>query len=273
MKLDSRLIQGPVLSVRADTPISDAIAIMRQNKVGALLIVSDADGELEGIFTERDLLARVDLIQSTGTWNKPIVHVMTKNPRTVTLNQMPQIPKLMIQLGIRHVPVVEMVKGKKRPIGVISMRDCFRYLQEQGTFDSVFDLTPKDFNGKKRLKPIGILAKTPSIQKILLSSLGEDIQMTAISPTLNFDGNLPTELKGLGTLIVDIDGVTQNWPALIRKLNRPNFPPVVICYDPREHSEMELILLRQLKTAEHFQVFTRPLHLMEFVATITKLIS
>ena len=45
------------LCVPAGEPVAAAVAVMRREQVGCLLVVRD--GELVGIFTERDLLTKV----------------------------------------------------------------------------------------------------------------------------------------------------------------------------------------------------------------------
>ena len=77
MKLASRIIRSPVLSARADSPIADCVRLMRNQRVGALLITSANDvGELVGIFTERDLLERIELIQGTDLPDAPLYYAV-----------------------------------------------------------------------------------------------------------------------------------------------------------------------------------------------------
>ena len=276
MQLADRLIQGPVLSVRADQSIEESVALMRERRVGALLVLSPDDkGELVGIFTERDLLERVGLIHATDTWVKPIQHVMTKNPRTVTLKDLKEAPKIMVRVGIRHIPVVEMVRGKKRPIGVVSMRDCFRWIFESGAFDSVFGLLPTDFIAKAQLRPIGIVAKSKVLENILRTSFGKELMVEEVDPGLHSGkGTIVPDLRGLAAIVVDIDGdQANNWAALLKRLNQPELPSVLVCYDPGRHSDMEKVILQRLKASEKFHVFPKPIHLVEFIAVVSKLLS
>ena len=59
LKIDSviRLQPTPPRQVEADRSVTDAIEVMRQERVGCLLIIHR--GKLVGIFTERDLLTRI----------------------------------------------------------------------------------------------------------------------------------------------------------------------------------------------------------------------
>src|SRR4051812_4203750 len=98
---------SPVLAVRAETPIADCIQMMKDSRVGSLLIVSDdIEYKLLGIFTERDLLKRIHLIQEGSHWKKPIHTVMTHPVFTIDLENLNDAPKIMVKNGIRHLPVM-----------------------------------------------------------------------------------------------------------------------------------------------------------------------
>lgn len=103
--------------------IGQALDIMLQSNLGALLVV-DADGQLAGIFSERDLLTRVAGVHASWQ-NLPIGEVMTRNPETVCLTDTLALALQKMDVGgYRHLPVVE--EGK--PVGVISVRDMMRHL-------------------------------------------------------------------------------------------------------------------------------------------------
>lgn len=273
MKLAQRLIRGPVLSVRADTPISECVRKMRDHGVGALLIVSaDEHEELVGIFTERDLVSRIEVIQGTDTWIKPVSHVMTRNPRCATLGTIHEAPQLMLRIGVRHVPIIEMVGGRKRPIGVVSMRDCFRYLHESGSFQEMFQLLPGDFEPRKKLKPLGVIATGDTVGKIIAASFADEIEVRKVDPALlTGKGTSVPDLRGFAALVIDIDGFQSGeWAQLLKRLSIAGMPPSVVCYDPAKHSGMEAAVLQRLKASKHVSVFTKPLHLMEFVAQLSR---
>jgi CBS domain-containing protein len=107
-----------VLSAPANITVLEAAKRMKLAKVGAMMVV--IDGELVGLFTERDALFRVlaaGLDPSTTT----LASVMSSNLQTMT----PEKPfshalHLMHEGGFRHVPVVD--KGK--PVGMVSARDA-----------------------------------------------------------------------------------------------------------------------------------------------------
>ncbi len=117
-RLVRHIIQGQaVLIAPARATVSEAARLMKQAKVGAIMIVEDA--RLVGIFTERDALFRV-IAEGRDPATTPVAEAMTRDPRTVP----PDKPfghalHIMYEGGFRHVPVVE----NGRPIGMVSARD------------------------------------------------------------------------------------------------------------------------------------------------------
>ena len=105
-------------TVSADMTVAAAARLMKTQRIGALLVISD--GRLAGIFTERDALFRV-IAEGRDPGKTRVSDVMTTNPRTLA----PDRPfghalHLMYEGGFRHVPVVE----NGRPLGVVSARDA-----------------------------------------------------------------------------------------------------------------------------------------------------
>ena len=99
-----------------DTSVSEAARLMKQGKVGALLVVEK--GLLIGIFTERDALFRV-MAGGLDPDSTLLRDVMTRDPTTVTPDEsFGYALLLMHENGFRHAPVVE----QGRPVGVVSAR-------------------------------------------------------------------------------------------------------------------------------------------------------
>jgi len=94
---------------------------MHSLNLGAALVVSQEDGTLLGICTERDLAFKV-LAAGLDPNQTPVCAVMTAQPQTIS----PEKPfghalHLMHEGGYRHLPVLA---PDGRPIGVISTRDA-----------------------------------------------------------------------------------------------------------------------------------------------------
>ena len=137
LKIDSvsRLGPTPPREVEADRTVADAIAVMRAHKIGCLLIT--ASGKLVGIFTERDLLARVLAVGLPLA--TPLRECMTPNPVTVGPKDSVRAAIQKMQDGAyRHLPVVD---ENHRPVGVLSAKRIVRYLAEHFP-GVVFNLPP-----------------------------------------------------------------------------------------------------------------------------------
>src|SRR4051812_1322619 len=118
-RLIKEIIEGQeVVTCSADTTVSDAALLMRENHIGALIVVEN--NRLAGIFTERDALFRV-VAEGRDTKSTRLTDVMTRNPQTVKPDQRFSVALQMMYGGkFRHVPVVE----DGRPVGIISARDA-----------------------------------------------------------------------------------------------------------------------------------------------------
>lgn len=107
-------------SVAPDTMVFDAIKLMAEAKVGALLVLKDE--QLIGIVSERDYARKV-ILESRSSRETPVRDVMTNVVLTVTPEQsIDECLLLMSKHHIRHLPVSE--NGK--PIGMLSVMDVVR---------------------------------------------------------------------------------------------------------------------------------------------------
>jgi CBS domain-containing protein len=98
------------------TSVADAARLMKQGKVGAVLVVENE--HLVGIFTERDALFRV-IACGLDPATTALSEVMTREPKTVTPDEtFGYALLLMYENGFRHVPVVD----GGHAIGVVSAR-------------------------------------------------------------------------------------------------------------------------------------------------------
>ena len=96
---------GQVHSVAPSTRVLDAIQKMNQHKIGAVLAVHD--GQVAGIFTERDVLRRV-VGEQRNPANCTVAEVMTEDviccsPGT----DLDEVATIMQQKKVRHVPVCD----------------------------------------------------------------------------------------------------------------------------------------------------------------------
>jgi CBS domain-containing protein len=110
----------PVYSVGPIATVREALEIMAQHNIGALLVM---DGEtLKGIFSERDYARKVALKGKSSNEAK-VSDVMTSNVITInTKHSIDQCMQIMTDKHIRHLPIV----NDSQVIGLISIGDVVR---------------------------------------------------------------------------------------------------------------------------------------------------
>jgi CBS domain-containing protein len=130
-RIERSLMEDPVsvlrpskpVTVRPTTTVGEAIQLMLDCDIGALLVV-DERGLLLGIFSERDLLLRVAGVHDSYA-DLPVQQFMTPNPETVTATHTLAFALHKMDVGgYRHLPVVK----DGLPTGVISVRDMLRHI-------------------------------------------------------------------------------------------------------------------------------------------------
>jgi CBS domain-containing protein len=116
--------QAPIM-VESHTSIANAIRQMNVHNIGCVLVV-DENGQLVGIFTERDVMSRV-MFRVEDESHTPVADYMTPRPWALRAEDpIRHALHLMSAHGFRHLPLVD---DQDRPEGVISFRDVIRYLK------------------------------------------------------------------------------------------------------------------------------------------------
>jgi len=108
-----------IYSIDAGRTVLEAARFMMEHNIGALPVIRN--GELAGIFSERDIMNRVVAVGRTRTPGLTAVsEVMTANPRAVNLDEtIEECLFIMHEFGFRHLPIVD---GKELK-GLVSLRD------------------------------------------------------------------------------------------------------------------------------------------------------
>ncbi len=115
-------------SVSPDTPVYDALKLMAEKNVGALLVL-DGD-KLAGILSERDYARKV-ILKGKASKNTPAREIMSENVVCVTPKQsVAECMALMTDKHIRHLPVIE----DDKLVGVISIGDVVKAVISEQKF-------------------------------------------------------------------------------------------------------------------------------------------
>jgi len=105
-------------AVNAELPVLDAAEMMTERGIGALVALSE--GQMVGIFTERDLMRRVVAARRDPA-RTHVAEVMTASVRPVTLDDsVDHCLSVMREGGFRHLPVVD---AGGEPFAMLSQRD------------------------------------------------------------------------------------------------------------------------------------------------------
>ena len=109
-----------VWKVSPDTSVFDALELMAEKNIGALLVL-DAD-KLTGIFSERDYARKV-ILKGKASKNTPVKEIMSTKVLYIGPDQtIEECMALMTDKRIRHLPVL----AGDELLGVISIGDVVK---------------------------------------------------------------------------------------------------------------------------------------------------
>ena len=109
-----------VLSIAPDASVLDAIRLMAEKGIGALVVL-DGDA-LAGIVTERDYARKV-ILKGRSSQTTAVKDIMTADVVTTTSDQpVEQCMSVVTEKRIRHLPVVD----DGRLTGIISIGDLVK---------------------------------------------------------------------------------------------------------------------------------------------------
>ncbi len=109
-----------ICSIRPDASVYDAIKMMADRRVGALLVMTGP--ELQGVISERDY-AREVILKGRGSRDTRVEEIMTTNVISVPSKQAVDASlNLMTDNHIRHLPIVD----DGLVVGIVSLGDLVK---------------------------------------------------------------------------------------------------------------------------------------------------
>jgi CBS-domain-containing membrane protein len=239
--------------VSLDTPISECVSLMNEHKIGSLLVRGrETDGTIVGIFTERDLLRNISLIQTHGYWHFPISSVMSTPVVTLDARYLDRAATLMLDHGFRHLPIIETQESGAQWIsGIISIRDVLqaRFAQE----------TPP-VSGPRRRIAVQVRGSDPRTSATLLSILRKLVKGAELA-TSDDPKFLPADYT---LALMDADGMKPPEIArtLVETLEQETTHTVFLFYSPHSLPAQTLASFEGLKATGKLELFPKPLNLV-----------
>ncbi len=118
-----KIAHVPPPTVGPSATVMEAVELMAEEGVGAVAVVEN--GELRGIFTERDVMLRV-VLKTRNPAQTRLSEVMTSPPQTGT-DDLPldEALNFLLEKHIRHLPIVD---HEGHIHGMLSLRNLLEHM-------------------------------------------------------------------------------------------------------------------------------------------------
>ncbi len=117
-----------VWSIRSDASVFDALKLMAEKDIGALLVIDDAN--LVGVISERDYARKV-VLKGRSAENTEVKEIMSPNVVSIQIGQdVNACMTLMTNKRIRHLPVMD----GSTILGLVSIGDLVKSIINEQQF-------------------------------------------------------------------------------------------------------------------------------------------
>jgi CBS domain-containing protein len=114
------------LTVRPGASLRECLAVIRRSGVGDSVVVTDDEGKLVGILTERDIFGQ--LVGTGVDLDQPVETYMNAHPHTLRLEaSVGEAIELMRTGRFRNIPIVAEDGGL---LGIVRQADILKFLAE-----------------------------------------------------------------------------------------------------------------------------------------------
>jgi CBS domain-containing protein len=121
------MMSRAILTIRPDATLSEAAVLMRNSRVGALLVLDQRS--YVGVISETDLV-RKGMAGGLNPDCEQVRTVMSSPLITIEIDRSAhEASDLMSEKGIRHLAITQ----DSEIVGIISVRDLLRYFKNWGT--------------------------------------------------------------------------------------------------------------------------------------------
>lgn len=121
------IMNRTIRTIGPNATLAEAAVMMRDVKVGALLVVSE--GVHVGVVSETDLVRKA-MAMGVNPTERQVRSIMSHPLITIEIDRSAhEASDLMAEHGIRHLPVTQ----DGRIVGMISVRDLLRYFKNWGS--------------------------------------------------------------------------------------------------------------------------------------------
>lgn len=135
MEIRELMTRDPACCSPSDS-VKEAASLMASNDCGQIP-VTDAEGQLLGVITDRDIACRC--VAQGKSADTKVAEIMSSSPVTVTIDaSVAECCKEMEDSQIRRLPVVD---GAGKCCGIVSQADIARHADEHQTGDLVREVS------------------------------------------------------------------------------------------------------------------------------------